>query len=127
MERVKKVVRKQKKEEIMEEKNHYFISKTSIYDYAMILHLCDSNHSDKTVLVKVTNNEKIGIYSTDTPEGKKEMQDFQKVWTSSDSPYRETNFHQIIMSIKVQDKMPEVIKAIADVIELPVDEVEKTV
>lgn len=109
----------------MEEKNHYFISKTSIYDYAMVLHLCDSNRSDKTAFVKVTNNEKIGIYLTDTPEGRKEMQDFQNLWTSSDSPYRETNFHQIIMSIKVQDKMPEVIKAIADTTKLPMDEVKK--
>lgn len=111
----------------MEEKNYYFISRTSIYDYAMILHLCDSNRSDKTVFVKVTNNEKIGIYLTDTPEGRKEMQDFQNLWTASESPYRETSFHQIIMSIKVQDKMPEVIKAIADAIELPIDEIEKTV
>lgn len=109
----------------MEEKNHYFISKTSIYDYAMVLHLCDSNRSDKTVFVKVTNNEKIGIYLTDTPEGRKEMQDFQNLWISSDSPYRETSFHQIIMSIKVQDKMLEVIKAIADATKLPMDEVEK--
>lgn len=109
----------------MEEKNHYFISKTSIYDYAMVLHLCDSNRSDKTVLVKITNNEKIGIYLTDTPEGRKEMQDFQNLWTSSDSPYRETSFHQIIMSIKVQDKMPEVIKTLADATKLPMDELEK--
>lgn len=111
----------------MEEKNYYFISKTSIYDYAMILNLCNSNHSVKTILVKVTDNERIRIYLTNIPEGRKEMQDFQKSWTSSDSPYRETSFHQIIMSIKVQDKMPEIIKAIADAAELPVDEVEKII
>lgn len=109
----------------MEKKNYYFISRTSIYDYAMILHLCDSNRSDKTVLVKVVNNEKIEIYSTDTPEGGKEIRGFLNLWTSLDFPYHETGFHQIIMSIKVQDKMPEVIKAIADATGLPADEVEK--
>ncbi|MCD7923296.1 MAG: hypothetical protein LUI85_00795 [Bacteroides sp.] len=97
----------------MEEKNYYFVSKESIYDYAMLLHLPQPDGSTRDILVKVNNNEEINIYPADTTE-EKEVLDFQKSWLSLDFEYYEKEFNQIIMPPTVMDKMPEVIKRIAD-------------
>lgn len=109
----------------MEEKNYYFISKNSIYDYAMLLHIPQPDGSDKTLLVKVSDNKDIDIYPADTTEGRKAILDFQKSWTSTSPEYLEKEFNQIIMPTSVMDKMPEVIKRIADETKCSVEDIDK--
>lgn len=48
----------------MKDKNYYFVSKESIYDYAMLLHIPQPDNSVRIILVKVNNNEEINIYPT---------------------------------------------------------------
>ncbi|WP_455664899.1 hypothetical protein [Phocaeicola sp.] len=108
----------------MKDKNYYFVSKKSIYDYAMLLHLPQPDGSTRDILVKVNNNEEINIYPADTIEGR-EVLDFQKSWSSLDFEYYEKEFNQMIMPPTVTDKMPEVIKRIADETECSVEDIRK--
>lgn len=109
----------------MEEKNRYFISKKSVYDYAMLLHLPQPDDSVRIVLVKVNDNEDINIYPADTTEGRQVLLDFQKSWSSTDFEYREREFNQLIMTPTVTDKMPEVIERIADETGCSVEDINK--
>lgn len=109
----------------MEEKNRYFISRNSIYDYAMLLHLPQPDDSVRIVLVKVDDNEDINIYPADTTEGKKALLSFQKSWASTDFEYSEREFNQLIMTPTVMDKMPEVIERIADETGCSVEDINK--
>lgn len=109
----------------MKEKNRYFISRKSIYDYAMLLHLPQPDDSVRIVLVKVKDNEDINIYPADTTEGRKGVLDFQKSWSSTDFEYFEKEFNQLIMPPTVTDKMPEVIKRIADETGCSVEDINK--
>lgn len=109
----------------MEEKNRYFISRKSIYDYAMLLHLPQPDDSVRIVLVRVDDNEEINIYPADTTEGRKALLGFQKSWSSPDFEYFEKEFNQLIMPPTVTDKMPEVIERIADETGCSVEDINK--
>lgn len=109
----------------MEEKNRYFISRKSIYDYAMLLHLPQPDDSVRIVLVRVDDNEEINIYPADTTEGRKALLGFQKSWLSTDFEYFEKEFNQLIMTPTVTDKMPEVIERIADETGCSVEDINK--
>lgn len=109
----------------MKERNSYFISRKSIYDYAMLLYLPKPDGSDKTILVKVSDNKDINIYPADTTEGRKVILNFQKSWSSPSPEYLEKEFNQIIMPPSVMDKMSEVIKRIADETKCSVEDIGK--
>lgn len=109
----------------MKERNRYFISKKSIYDYAMLLHFPKPDDSAKIILIKVNDNKRINIYPADTTEGRKVLLDFQKSWLSPEFEYFEKEFRQIIMPPTVMDQMPEIIKRIADETKYPVEDINK--
>lgn len=86
----------------------YFISKKSIYDYAILIDGNQPYTSGKPRLIIVSNNETVEFACSKDDIGKKRILDFVTAWSSSSFPYREVLVHELRMAPSVASKLDEI-------------------
>ena len=86
----------------------YFISKKSIYDYAILIDGNQSYTSGKPRLIIVSNNKNIELFCSEDNIGKERIVAFIKAWPLSTFPYREVSVQTLRMAPSVASKLDEI-------------------
>lgn len=90
----------------------YFMNKSSIYDYAILIDGNEPYAWGKTILVIVENNANVIIDSTATEEGKRAICEFVKSWGRDEFPYKEVKSSVLVMCPSIKDKLDEIMASI---------------